>query len=476
MINNEKTKQDKVFVLKKKYLIAAAVAVVIIFAVLSIVFNNSSDEISLFYSSARQSALVVTQDGLSDCVLNGKSVSSVSYSFDKSCAAVLMPDGSSYALYCTDGKKCVKITDSGTNNYCISLDSDKVVYVDTSDEMYIYDFDKEKNKTIDTDVSKFCVSPSGNAVVYVKTQDDSQTLCIYTKSKTYTINASYTPLAVSDDLEYIYVLSSDNSLYIIDNNGDIKSKICSAVSDDIFCFSSDMSQVVFSDGTYTYISQNGKSRVRLVPHKATPVDEKNVRISCDSQGITSVYSALTDIFYCSQDDDGTTAVYFIDKNCNRTDIAGNVKKYSFSDNGTLVYLDADGKIYRFKDSKAELIVSGACNVLSDDNGKYIYYTDSALSLYVIKNGVSKLLANGVDTMHITSRDVLLFIMTDGKLYSVSKDNSAQLVDENVHSCVCSASASFYIKNYSSQTGNFELFMSDGSADFEFIDTSISAIV
>lgn len=476
MNENEKQVEKKVFLLKKKYIIAAAVSVIVIFIiVLAALSGSSADSISLFYSGAETGAVVVLGDREADFVLSGKSVASVRYSENKECAAVLMSDAASYTLYHTDGKKYSKL-ESCTNDYVISLDGSKVMFCDSSGGLYIFDVKKNKSVLVDKRVNKFCLSPSGTSAVYTKTVDSVENLYIYSGSKSQQIADGYIPLAVSDDLGYIYVLKSDDSLYMLDKSGNVTSKICSGVSSDKFFFSGDMKDVVFSDGSYTYISHEGKSRVRLIPHKAAPSQTATAEVFCDSGSLSSVYDSLTDIFYYSVDENGTRTLFFIDNSSGRTDVAGNVTEYYFTGKESLVYIDADGKIYRYEKGEATLVISGASDMMCDGSGKYIYYTDPAQDLYVIKKNAPLLLASGVEKMYMTSEDVLLFVMTDGRLYSAENDDAVMLVDENVYGCITGLSSAFYVKNYSSQTGKFELYASDGDADFELINENISSIV
>ncbi|MBR5496608.1 MAG: hypothetical protein IKV76_01325, partial [Clostridia bacterium] len=286
---------------------------------------------------------------------------------------------------------------------------------------------------------------------------------------------SYTPLAVSDDGEFIFALKSDNSLYVLDKNGNVTSKICSGVSADKFYITSDMKSIVFNDGSYTYISQNGKSRVRLIPHKAAPVFS-GVQVAVDSGSLTVVVSSLTDIFYSAADENGSCSLFYIDKNFNRTDVAGNVTRFIQTGTQNIVYLATDGKIIRYEKGRIETVASGAADMLSDSNGKYVYYTDATQTLYVVKKNAPLLLASGVDKMYITQDDILLFVMTDGRLYSVRRDNNAAFENENVYGCVCNQTATFYVRNYSSHTGKFELFASDSGTNFRQIHENISNII
>lgn len=471
---NENERVKKVFLLKKKYIAVFAVALAIaITGFFVMISSSSSDELNIFYSGAQTGAIVVLGDKAADDVLTGKGVSSVRYSLDKSHAAVLMSEGAAYTLYYTDGRGIFKISESGTNDYVISLDGKKVMYCDTAKGLYIFDSENKKSVAVDTQVSGFCFSPSGSAAVYLKNESSEEKMYIYNGAST-ALPVAYTPLSVSDDGNFMFALNSDNSLYVLDNGGNVTSKICSCVLPEKLYISADVKSIVFSDGSYTYISQQGKSRVRLISYNAVPVNSGAV--SCDSENITSVCEELTAVFYSVADENETETLFYFDANCNRSDVAGNVKKYILTGIDGMVYLDADGKIYRYENGKAEFIVSGATDMLCDGKGKYIYYTDAVQTLYVIKQASQVLLANGVEKIYMTNDGILLFVMTDARLYSCKRDKNAQFVADNVYGCVCSSGAAFYVRNYNEHTGRFELYVSSSEDNFKLLNENISNIV
>lgn len=473
MSENETGK--KVFLLKKKYLVLIAVVLAVVTAAALILFTaSSSDELNIFYSGAQTGAIVVRNGRTADGVLTGKSVSSVRYSLDKSDAAVLMSEGSAYTLYYTDGKNNSKISSGCTNDYVISLDGKKVMYSDSEKGLYIFDAKTKKTVSVDTQVGSFCLSPSGDTAVYVKNESPEAKMYIYNGSVSKALPVVYTPLSVSDDGNFIFAVNGENSLYVLDGNGNVTSKICSSVSADKFYISADVSGIVFSDGSYTYISQQGKSRVRLMSYNAVPVNAGGV--TCDSGSITSVCDSLVDVFYSVTDENSTETLFYFDSDCNRSDVAGNVKNYVITGTQSLVYLDAEGKIYRYVKGRTEFVVSGAAEMLCDSKGKYIYYRDAAHNLYAVKQTAPVLLSNGFEKMYITNDDVLLFVMADGRLYSVEKDRNAKLSDENVYGCICGQSVTFCVKNYNAHTGKFELYVSLSGDNFRLIHENISNIV
>lgn len=470
-------KSDRVFILKKKYIILLLAVLVLVFTCSVIkLSDDKSEEVTLFYSANNQGAVATKGIKPMNGIMNGKSMSSAKYSVDKTEAAVLMSVNSEYSLYYTDGKRFTLVSDSSTNNYVISLNGKKIAYYDSSDNLSIFDADKNKNTQIDNQVGSFVLSPSGEAVVYTKKTETTEKLYLYSKSKSMEIGEGYVPLTVSDDLNYIYVLGSDNSLCVLNKDGNMKSKICSSVEISVFCFSADMESVVFCDGSYTYVSHLGKSRIRLVPNSSMPIEKNNVNASCDSQQLTKVFKSLTDRFYVTDNVDSTKSLFYIYDDCSKIDIADNVKKYNITEKDSIVYLDDLGKIYRFNKGKSSLLVSSASDMVTDSKGKYIYYIDSSLRLSVFVKDGSALLAEGIRNIYITNDNLLLIVQSDGKLYSVKKDKDIQFVDENVYGCICNKLSTFYVKNYSSQTGNFELYASRNDGRFEKIFDNISNII
>ncbi|MBQ8209977.1 MAG: hypothetical protein IJZ35_05285 [Clostridia bacterium] len=468
----------KVFILKKSVVITALAVVAAVILIISASFmlkiDKPQDSISIFYMTQENGAIVIKGDKRADDLISGKGVADIKYSAKNESAAVVMSDGASYSLYYTDGNAVKHITSSASDRYVISADGTAVAYCDSASELYIFSCDTAKSTRIDNNVDSFALSPTGSALLYTKTEENANTLYVYSGGNASLVGENYIPLGISDDTAMLYVLSSDNSLYMLNNNGDVAAKICSGVSADSFCFSADMKNVVFNDGEYTYISNEGKSRTRLVADIATPYSTGY--FYTDSKGLSAVCENLCDVFYFSTDDRENYSLYYIDADLKSTYIAYNIKKYIVTGENSAIYLDSQGKIYDYKADSKILIQSGALDVFATSDGKNIYYTTSSAELFCIKKGESILVADGVAGIYMTSGDKLLFINNDGELYSVSGLNKAKKIDEGVHSCVCSASTVLYMKNYSAQTGSFELYAAKNSLNFKLIAENVSNII
>lgn len=467
----------KVFILKRRvyaYIAAFVVALgALMFALATI---DSTDEIGFYYSPSDNGAVVLSGDRVLRDVVPGKSVARVRYCEDKISGAVLMSDGSSYSLYYVTDKKVEKIVSDCTSDYVMSHDGSTVAYIATDGFLYRTVTSSMKTVRIDENVQKITISPDGSKLLYSKTENGVTKLCFASGNKTVYIADNYIPLAVSDDASLIYVLSADNALYLLGSDGAVRSKLCSAVDTGIFCFSEDISCVVFTDGSYTYMSETGKSKVRLIPGKATPVHITSVASLCNSAGNVYVYpdKKLTKMLYVNADGVQDYSLYFINKDFTRTDIASGVVTYTVTDNG-VVYLGANSEIRSFKKKEDTLIANGAADMYASSDGRYIYYSTADGKLYSYHNSEATLLADGMEKMYMSYENRLYFIMNNSTLYSVKNGKRSDMIDENVYTCRCTDGAVYYSKNYSSRTGAFELYGSESGTRFRFMTDGLTRI-
>ena len=348
-------KGQKVFRLSRQaYILAAVTAAVLVF-MLILIFSGSKDgQLTMYYSPSQGGAVVIENGKLSDEIVPGKSISCTRYSIDNDAAAVLMADGVSYSLYKVNGSKVKKIASDCTSEFVYTYSKDRLVYKDAKGNLY------RDKALIDDGVTAFAVSPDGASVIYVKPVENIETLCLYNKGKITVVGEGFTPVAVNPDGTELYVITNDNSFCIIASDGTMKSKLTSDVVAGSVVFSEDFSSVIFSDGEYTYISVEGKSRVRLMPGIAKPTDGNIPEIRLDSAGNSSMMaSSLSEEFYLADNGDGTFSICYADAEFARKDVASQVKKSIVTGDKTLTYLDAQGRIYSYNGKESELALSGA---------------------------------------------------------------------------------------------------------------------
>ena len=467
----------KVFILKKQvYLYAAATVMAVVLLFISIFCINTDNELVFYYSPSENGAVILSGDSMLRKIVPGKSVARVRYCENKVSGAVLMSEGSAYSLYYVSGNSVDKISEDCTSNYVFANSGNSIAYVAGDGYLYFYDTAKNKTVKVDENVTTVAVSPDGSRLLYSKTEGNITGLYVYSNKKSVHVADNYIPLAVSDDASMIYVLSNDNSLYVLDSQGNVKSKLCTDCDTGIFCFSENVKTILFTDGKYSYISDEGKSRVRIGPGKVVPAFLTAESSICNSSGNVYIYREkdLTQKVYVSADGVNSYSLYYINKDMTRTDISSDANRYSIIDNG-VVYINTKGEVRRFRKNKDELLINGASDMHASADGRYVYYVTNGNKLYSFRNGKAMLLADGLEKMYMSDSDRLYFIMTDKTMYSVKNGKRSDLIDENVYTCRCGSGVVYYSKNYSSRTGTFELYGTEKELAFRYISDSLTRI-
>lgn len=463
-------KAQKVFRFNKRfytYIITTIVLTAVIFALA--ILGKGEKRISLFYSPAENGTVVLLNGSDSGKTVPGNSISCVRYNSDSTAGAVLMSDGASYSLYTVRNKNILHMSDNCTSDFVFSFKGRNVVYRTNNSNLF------NGKKMIDEDVTSFAVSPRCSAVIFSKKEDNINKLYLSINGKTSFVTTNYTPIAVSDNGKDLYVLSADNSLCILNSDGTMKSKICSGVQTDYFLFSDNLDSIIFSDNEYTYISVEGKSKTRLIPGKAKPVlkNQNENRLNSSGSAVICDISDLTDLFYSATNNDNTSALFFVNKDFSRTDIAESVKKFVVTGDESLTYLDSMGKIYKYNGTISELVVSGASNFEATKNNRYIYYMTTAHELYSVKRSNVQLIANEVSKIYLNNSDELFVVMIDKTLYSVNGTKKSDILDSDVILCSCDGDITYFAKDFKSETGTFDLY---SSYDGEKFGLAVSGVI
>lgn len=454
----------KSFFIKHKMSLITAVAAVLLAVVIISVSGGQPESLSFWYSSTQQGALFVCGGKTAADIIPGNGIANIRYSGGARSAAVLMSEESGYTLYTVSGEKCSRTEIHPTNQFLVSYDGSTVIYADDAENLYISDMKNQKTTLLSSSVSAFAVSPDGQSVLYRKNEDNVRKLYLYNKGRSVFVADYYTPVAVADKAAFLYVLSGDGSLCILNTDGTMKAKLCSGVQTDVFYFSDDVSAVVFSDGDYTYVSHEGKSRVRLMQGAVRPVTSAFSDVFCNTEGTGRIVndSDLSGLFYMTAND----ALFFVTNTDERINIAEDVKSVVPTGTGRAVYMTAQGNIYTYDGRDSTLAVSGAEQFAVTDNGKYIYYRNQSGGLSVLSGRQAAPLVSDVADFAVTGKNKLLVVLTDGRFYAVAGKKLSEQLDENVHGVKITADAAFYFKDYNAGTGDFSLYVSDGSIKFK----------
>ena len=455
-------KGKKVFRLDKRlYIFFVLISVLIVSAVIAIVSSSGNGRISLFYSPEKNAAVVLSDGSDTGNTVPGKSISCIRYNSDATSCSVLMSDGATYTLYSVNSKKAVKITDNCTSNVVHSYNGKNSVYIASDGNLY-----SGKNMIAES-VESFAVSSDCSVVIFLKNEGNSKKLYLYKGGKATYVNEGYIPLAVSDDGKNLFILSGDNSLFILNPDGTMKSKLCSDVIANTIWFSEDLKNVVFSDGEYTYISADGGNRVRLAPGNVAPVFAESEAVRLNSTGTAFICSDddLAELFYCGFNEDGTNALFYIGDDYSRTDIAASVKKYVITYDDRMTYLNSTGRIYRYDGAASEQITDNATDFEATSKNKYVYYLTASNELYSVKRSNTQIIASDAEKIYMTASDVLLVIAENKNLFSISGTKRSDIIDENVSFCMREGDIIYYTADYSIKDGTYSLYCSKDGTKF-----------
>ena len=421
----------------KKYLPIGAAALAVLLVLIIVInifsggkFNFPKNYVFPVYDS--DSGEVVVYSGtkaLKDKIDANITDMSINFSCD-----VLALYSSDKELYCVKSDK-VKLASEDVESFAMSIKGEGIVYVNSDDELYIYNCSNGKKTKIADDVKSagLVISPDGKTVGYVSSDDDKS--YVYKGNKSYAVSDSNKIVAVADSAKYIYTYDSESkTLYSVSTNKDKdKVKISMDVELPSITFNKDYSQVMFVSAGKIYFSQNTK-------------DKQNVRTGASFSLVTPEFSdgilnssynvkSLLDNLYRIDGD-----VYHVDNKCETEKIASGSSYVLTKDAGTLFYLKS-GDVYKkaVKSSKEPVkLAEDVVSFVASPDGKFIYYRNSDDELWGKKGtSDSKKVADDVYKISMTSANEVLILNdfnssnSTGTLYSCSNGKDKKRLSDDV---------------------------------------------
>lgn len=228
--NNNATSKNKEFPVFAKVLIISF-AIILFTAILAFSLSDSEGELSIYYSPSESKSVIFKNGKETPLGASGRGIASIKFCENRSSLAVLTSNNSSYALYASDGDFCEKISENCENGFQISYQGETVAFIDSDFKFYKFNLRSKKLQNIDEGVKEFTLSPNGKNVLYSKDENGSSKLYLNSGAKTKRLGDNYSPLAASDNLNFIYVFSGDGSLCLLNKDGGMKSKLCSGAED-----------------------------------------------------------------------------------------------------------------------------------------------------------------------------------------------------------------------------------------------------
>lgn len=392
----------------------------------------------------------------------------------------------------------------GVDAYALSTQGNKVAYVESKGELFLYDCESMISEKIANIVDEYgiAISPNGKCVAYID-QEEENKLCVYFNNKIYEIGKNLFPIGLPDSGKYIYCYNTQNEgIYVKYLDG--KSKKLAANSGRRFYFNSDHTQLQFSSDDSLYVSDGGNDKIKLFDNCESVVVFSPLLTGSIFDGIevwsdelgryayvgvcTTDISNLKDSYYIMNRKLGDRNVdcdlYYVNEKWESELIEENIlddeRFYCVSVDKTgkdLAYIK-NNKLYKIEDGKYKNSYWVADNVEAfkmTSDGEAFYYLDEEGTLWYKKGRKEeKKIADGVHEreLYITHDDYILFL-TDyskesGTLYSCYQGKEKRRIADDVRAVSIIYKFAVYKTNYDYDTGTCDLYGANKGDDFSLI--------
>lgn len=349
-------------------------------------------------------------------------IRTVSQSADGSVMLFTVGDGENAPLYCVYNAKTRTLVPeiASTTEAALCYDGSAGFTLDELGVLTRYDIQKNTGRVISEAASDCVISPRGEYLLYL-TRDKEPVLTLLKTSsgKETNLGTRYRPVAVSDDARLIYVTDTQTGGYcLINKDGLEKARFTSELRKDspVF-FTSDLSETVFSDRDYTYVSSQGGRKKTAAPSGCSPLfTGGSVKLTCAGAEVCGVPSfedyyidtAKSDL-YCRDGSgfekvtEGYTAVLPV--------------------NGGACVLTAQGAVViRHGRRVTDTVNTGyeKPNIYIGENGRRLYYGGPDGKYYLYSGDESRLAAENAVRFILLRDGAYMYITADGRIYYASK--------------------------------------------------------
>ncbi|MBQ8340856.1 MAG: hypothetical protein IJY22_00590 [Clostridia bacterium] len=446
------------------------VAVVLVLAVLIFVarpvsYTEQTHSVVFLYVPQRDATVVVV-DGDVEGDKNGYA-GMLSYRADSgkgnACAAII---GGS--LYAVDGDDVYKLGDN-VADCVLSANGSHVAWRDAEGSLYYAEVDDPENYRCASERAsgtQYCLSPDGQELLYTHTDYDGISrmtlISLSGNSLIFGEDQDLTPVAVSDNSEYLYYTDKTGALYVL--NGDSGAKILCAETPSELVFNADFSELLLRNGTETRLfiegarfginGLGGTDRLELQPNRRATVLPTYLGHHCLVNSLVDQYyicqtktdteaRVTTKLIYLTEDDDRgeMTEVAYGVENVTVTD------KYVFFMQ-TVTSPDTHTELFcaEIGEEESELCYGYVSDYRTNvDGSRLTYITQTGL----YSGSAGKMLAwlsdyvvreRGVE---VTCDDAFYYFGKMGELYVSDNGESARLLADGVDWFVVAGDTVYY---------------------------------
>ncbi|MCR5783900.1 MAG: hypothetical protein K6G90_14335 [Clostridia bacterium] len=414
--------------------IIVAVAVLIAAVVIAAVFPDREKRPVVILSDTSGAV----KSGKSMIIVGGKSlpdipkgeIRTVSQSADGSAVLFAVGDGGSSPLYSVYNAKIRTLVSEilSTTAAALCYDGSAGFTLDELGVLTWYDIKKNSGRVISESASDCVISPAGEYLLYLSHGDETVLELVRTDSgKETNLGSRYRPVAVSDDAGLIYVTDTQTGGYcLINKDGLEKARFTSELRKDspVF-FTSDLSETVFSDKDYTYVSSQGGKKKTVAPSGCSPLfTGGSVKLTCTEAEVCGVPS-FEDYYIDSE----TSDLYCRDGSGFEKVTEGYAGVLPV-DGGACVLTAQGAVVIRHGKKVTDTVNTGyeKPNVYISENGKRLYYGGPDGKYYLYSGGETMLAAEDAVRFIQLGDEAYMYITADGQIYYASKIGKEFKVD------------------------------------------------
>lgn len=375
---------------RKKTKLPVIVIVVLIAAagiVLSFIKPSKYEQLSLLYLAQEEDRVLINPDKNGKAKVSIEGLYIYEYSFDSKTAAVVVNIGSSeedeeYSLYYV-ADKATFISDE-VGNVAIAGWGESIVFTgmkeDDSEitELYIWEGGKTVTITEDyVDRMGYSISPDGKTVAYtVYDEAEDEYVGCYYNGDEISLGKDVIPIAISDGAKYVYY-AKNGALYVqLGTDSGSRRKLGDDI--DALNFNKSRTDVIFSNGTESYICRNGGEK-ELISGTFTDLLLPEGTVVRNEWCYAFLYQThciadFAETFYKDDDD----SIYYIDSKYKTNKVVSNIDKALLMQDGkTIIYQKGDSiyKVNGMKENGEEkvLVEEDVIDYLATSDGKAVYF-------------------------------------------------------------------------------------------------------
>ncbi len=333
-----------------------------------------------------------------------------------------------YTLFWTDGDKVTKIADDCGSFFVLSADGTGVVYYDADGNICLYNIEKDENVKVydyseNKNFSGITIAPNGDTVVfkvieYTEEDETKSNIYLFDGKENAKVTSDGFVIAMSDDGDLIYVVTENDegeeklNVY----KGTSGDKVSLGKYSDVVCFNNDNTQIMFTDGEKTYISDDGKESVKISSKSGF-----DIVVPEGCVGVEDLYGKVYEA------DNG---LYLIEEDEEPIKLASRVYQVTMDASGEYIYFikSGDETLLRIEIADEDKAADNAVKIAEDVDGyiitsdcKNVYYSSDD-TLYSVdgRDGDDKTsIAEDVTMAQIDGNDVFYYIC-DEELFTCVK--------------------------------------------------------